>query len=177
VTLEGDTLLIDVALLVLRLVVGLYLAAHGAQKLFGWFGGPGLGGTIQGMDTHMRFRPAWMWGTLVALSEVVGGVLMAIGLLGPIGPTMLAGAMFVATFVAHWNQGPWGAKGGYELTLTNLAVMVAVALVGVGRYSVDAWLGLSVPSVVAEGLAVLVVLSILVAIVTRRAAEPQARTA
>jgi putative oxidoreductase len=169
--------LIDVALLVLRLVVGVYLAAHGAQKLFGWFGGPGLSGTIQGMDAHLRFRPAWVWGTLVALSEVVGGLLIAIGLLGPVGPTMLAGAMLVATFVAHWNQGPWIAKGGYELTLTNLAVVVAVALVGVGRYSLDAWLGLSVPSVAAEGLAALMVITILVAVVTRGSAKSEPHTA
>ena len=125
------------------------------------------------MDARMRFRPAWFWGALLALSEVVGGVLMAIGLLGPVGPIMLAGAMLVATFVAHWNQGPWGAKGGYEMTLTNLAVMVAVALAGVGSYSVDAWLGLTVPSVAAEGMAVLMVITIGLALVSRGSPRPE----
>ncbi len=70
---------------------------------------------------------------------------MALGFLGPLGPLAVAGTMLGATVFGHWSKGPRIAKGGYELAATNLAVAIAVALLGVGRFSVDAWVGLTVP--------------------------------
>jgi putative oxidoreductase len=128
----------DTGILIIRVVVGLYVAGHGVQKLFGWFDGPGLGATIGGMGSGLGFRPARLWVMSLSATEVVGGLLMAIGLLGPLGPIAVAGAMLGAAVFAHWSKGPWGAKGGYELAATNLAVALAVALLGVGSFSVDA---------------------------------------
>src|SRR5579871_2934104 len=85
-------LMADSGILILRLVVGLYIAAHGAQKLFGWFDGPGLNGTIGAMGGGLGFRPASLWVTVLTLAEVVGGALMVLGFLGPIGPLSVAGA-------------------------------------------------------------------------------------
>ena len=99
----------------------------------------------------LGLRPAWLWATSLMVAELVGGVLMAVGLLGALGPILVAGTMLGATVLAHWGKGPWLAKGGYELTLTNLAVAAGVALIGVGRYSLDAWLGLEVPLVALRG--------------------------
>src|ERR1700682_2398708 len=147
----------DTAILIVRLVVGLYVAGHGAQKLFGWFGGPGLGAIIGACGSGLRFRPARLWATSLSATEVVGGLLMAIGLLGPLGPIAVAGSMLGATVYGHWSKGPWSAKGGYELAATNLAVALAVALLGVGSFSVDALLGLAVPPLASEAFGALVI--------------------
>lgn len=157
----------DTALLVLRLVVGLYIAAHGAQKLFGWFGGTGLQATIDGFEGRLHLRPAPLWGILLSISETMGGSFMALGLLGPIGPVATAGAMLGAVVFGHWSRGPWGSKGGYELPATNLAVALAVALLGVGRFSADAVLGLSVPQSVDLVFGILVLLGVVAAAFSR----------
>jgi len=81
---------LDTALLLLRSVVGLYVAAHGARFLFGWFGGLGLSGTQAFMGSRLGFRPAWLWAFGLGLAEFGGGVLTALGLLGPIGPIGIA---------------------------------------------------------------------------------------
>jgi putative oxidoreductase len=164
-------LLADTGILFLRLVVGLYVAAHGAQKLFGWFDGPGLQATIGGMGGHFGFRPASLWVFVLTLTEVVGGVLMALGLLGPLGPLAVAGTMLGAAVFAHWSNGPWSLKGGYELAATNLGAALAVALVGVGQFSLDALLGIAVPQSVAAVFAGLTLLGVLTAALSRR---PQA---
>jgi putative oxidoreductase len=167
--------MMDTALLLLRLVIGLYLAGHGAQKLFGWFGGPGLQGTITGMGSHLGFRPPWLWATTATLAELGGGLLLALGLASPLGPIAIASAMVPAIVVAHWSSGPWGTKGGYELALTNLAAAIALALTGPGRFSFDAVLGFTLPPPVAQGLAVLAALTVLVSVVTRRSPQAQAQ--
>jgi putative oxidoreductase len=158
----------DTGLLIVRLVVGLYVAGHGAQKLFGWFGGPGLAAIIGAFGSGLGFRPARLWATSLAASEVVGGLLMAIGLLGPLGPIAVAGTMLGAAVFGHGSKGPWAARGGYELAATNLAVALAVALLGVGRFSVDTWLGLAVPPLASAGFGALVVLGVLAAGLSRR---------
>jgi len=160
--------MMDTGILIVRLVVGLYVAGHGAQKLFGWFGGPGLDATVGAMGSRLGFRPARLWATSLSAAEVVGGVLMALGLLGPLGPIAVAGTMLGAAVFGHWSNGPWAAKGGYELAATNLAVALAVALVGVGSFSVDAWLGLAVPPLASEVFGGLVVLGVLTAGFSRR---------
>jgi putative oxidoreductase len=160
--------MVDIGILIVRLVVGLYVAGHGAQKLFGWFGGPGLSATIGGMGSGLGFRPARLWATLLSAVEVIGGLLMAIGLLGPLGPLAVAGTMLGAAVFGHWSKGPWIAKGGYELAATYLAVALAVALLGVGSFSVDAWLGLTVPPLASQVFGALVILGVVAAGLSRR---------
>jgi putative oxidoreductase len=75
-------MLMDLGILILRLVVGLVFMAHGSQKLFGWFGGPGLGGTAQFFQS-LGLRPTHVWAAIAGLAEFVGGALTALGFLGP----------------------------------------------------------------------------------------------
>jgi putative oxidoreductase len=167
----------DIALLLLRLVVGLYLAAHGAQKLFGWFEGYGFSATQGFIGGMLGYRPAWLWTLAVGLAEFVGGLLFALGLLSPIGAIAVAAAMLSATLVPHWSKGPFGTKGGYEQTLTNLAVGVGVALAGPGAYSLDHLLGINLPVVFSDAVALMALVGVLVGLVSRRvaAAQPQAQ--
>jgi len=166
----------DGALLLLRLVVGLYLFGHGAQKLFGWFGGPGLKGATAGMSA-LRFRPAPFWALIGALSETAGGLLFALGLLSPLGALGIAAAMLVAILAVHWHNGVWAQQGGYELPLTNLAVAAAGGLTGPGRFSLDAALGIALPepATLLIGTA-RVVVGVLAARVSRETAATAAET-
>jgi len=134
----------DAALLIMRATVGGLLAGHGAQKLFGWFGGPGLRGTA-GMMESLGLRPGAAWAPVAALSEFGGGVITVLGLLNPLGPIAIVAAMSMATVKAHWGKPIWATAGGAELPVTNMAVALAIALAGSGRYSLDAALGLRVP--------------------------------
>jgi putative oxidoreductase len=135
----------DVGLLGARVVLGGYLAAHGAQKLFGAFEGPGLEAAAGGFHS-MGLTPGREMALLAAGSELTGGILTAAGVADPVGPVALAGAMSVAS-VVHGPAGPFSAKGGYELTLTNLAAAVALAAAGPGRYRLSP----PAPKVVARG--------------------------
>src|SRR5438270_14004145 len=87
-----------------RLVFGLMMAAHGSQKLFGWFGGHGLT-AVAGFFEMLGFRPGRFFATTAALAEVAGGLLLALGLLGPIGPALIVAVMIVAVFSVHWEHG------------------------------------------------------------------------
>ena len=100
----------SLGLLILRVVVGLTLTAHGAQKLFGWWGGPGMAGWTQGVG-KLRIRPAAPWAWIAALSEFGGGLLLALGLLSPLGSLAIAGAMLVAVATVHWANGFWTGNG------------------------------------------------------------------
>jgi putative oxidoreductase len=158
----------DVALLVLRIVVGLYLFGHGAQKLFGWFGGPGLAGT-EGWLRSIGFRPARLWALNAGLAEAAGGALVALGLLNPIGSLAIAAAMIVAIVTAHLGKGWFAMTGGPELPLVNLAAVAAVALAGPGRYALDSWFGIALPEP-AIGIVgiVLVALGVAVSLLSRQ---------
>src|SRR5215470_9273999 len=103
----------DIGLLVARLVLGLLMAAHGAQKLFGWFGGHGLTGTA-GFFESIGFRPGHLFATAAALGEVGSGVLVALGLFGPVGPALMLSVMIVAGSI-HWPNGLFAMNNGYEL--------------------------------------------------------------
>lgn len=129
-------------MLILRLIVGLVLAAHGAQKLFGWFGGYGLTGTGEFM-VQLGFPKGRLFATAAALSELGGGLLVALGFLGPVGPALLISVMLVATITVHWKNGLFAADNGFELPLLVAGAATAIALIGPGRFSVDAALGLT----------------------------------
>lgn len=126
----------DLALLTLRLVSGGLLAGHGAQKLFGWFGGHGLTGTRQMMNS-LGVQPADGWAWAAGGSEFAGGVLTALGLFWPLGPTTVAAPMTIATGTVHWGKPIWATQGGAELPVTNLAVAAALAALGPGSLSLD----------------------------------------
>jgi putative oxidoreductase len=157
----------DLGLLLVRLTVGFFLFGHGAMKLFGWFGGPGLKATTAGMGSHLRLRPAAMWRPLAGLTEVGGGVLFALGLLQPLGSLGIIAAMLVASVIAHPGK-LWAQKGGMEFPLTNLVIALAIGLTGSGAYSLDAILGIALPEplTLVVGL-VLVLIGVEIAILTR----------
>ena|SRR5581483_7729308 len=123
-------------LLLLRVVVGGIFAAHGAQKLFGWFEGPGRAGT-RGWIGSMGFRPDWLFAMLVSLQELGGGLLLAFGLLTPLGALAVTASMVVAVALVHWKNGFFVGKGGYEFNLALTAAAVALAATGPGRFSID----------------------------------------
>src|SRR2546427_1350762 len=130
----------DIGLLVLRLVVGLTLTAHGSQKLFGWFGGGGLDGTAGALE-QLGFRPGKPHALVTGLAEVGGGVGLALGLLTPLAAAAIIGAMIGAVVSAHWSKGFFGMNGGYEYPLVIAAAGVALAFTGPGRFSLDRALG------------------------------------
>jgi putative oxidoreductase len=134
----------SVSVLLVRLVAGGFLAGHGAQKLFGWFGGDGLDRTA-GQMTSLRLRPGSAWARLAGGSELGGGLLTALGLLNPLGPVAGIGAMAMAWAKVHLGKGVWGQKGGAELPLTNLAILAGLTLAGPGRLSLDSLLGIRIP--------------------------------
>ena len=148
---------LNTGLLVLRLVVGIGLAAHGAQKLFGWWGGPGVRGLL-GHLTHMRFRPAPLWVAGAVGTEIGGGILLALGLLSPLGSVGVGAAMLMAIAAFHWGKGFFGQSGGFETPLLYLVAAAAVGMTGPGSYSLDSLFGITLPEpvvgLVAAGLAV-----------------------
>ena len=129
-------------LLLTRLVVGLLMAAHGSQKLLGWFGGYGLNGTGQFFE-GLGFRPGRTFAALASLGEVGGGLLVALGLFGPVGPALMLSVMIVAAVSVHWQHGLFAMSNGIELPLLYGVVAAALALTGFGQYSLDALLGLT----------------------------------
>ena len=132
----------ETGLLLIRIVLGVVFAAHGAQKLFGWFGGFGIAGT-GGWLASMGFRPARLHATVSGLSEFGGGLLLAFGLLTPLGAAAVAGVMLVAIATVHIPNGFFNSAGGYEFNLTLVVTALALAFTGPGRYSLDRALDLS----------------------------------
>jgi len=137
-----DLATLSAGLLVVRLVVGLLMAAHGSQKLLGWFGGYGIAGTGTYFES-IGFRPGRLFATVAAATEVVSGLLVALGLLGPVGPALMLSVMIVAVVTVHWKNGLFAASNGIELALFYGTVAAGLALIGFGRYSLDALLGLT----------------------------------
>jgi len=135
-----DTQLLDLGLLVIRVVFGLVYAAHGAQKLFGWFGGYGIAGTGGFLET-LGFRPGKTFATAAGLGEFLGGLLLAFGFLGAVGPALIVAGMIVAIVTVHRKNKFFVATNGIEHPLLFTTVAVGIALTGPGRYSLDAALG------------------------------------
>jgi putative oxidoreductase len=130
----------DIGLLLLRVAVGLTVAAHGTQKLFGWFGGPGLDST--GQFLAMIGFPSGRRSALIAgLGEVCGGVFMAFGLLIPAAAALLLCVMLVATVSVHIKKGFFVQNGGYEYTLVLGIAALTIAFTGPGSLSLDGLLG------------------------------------
>ena len=122
--------------LALRIPAGIIFAAHGAQKLFGWFGGYGLEGTGQWMDS-IGLAPGYWMALLAGAAEFFGGLALIAGLLVRPASAALAFAMGVAIFSAHIDKGLFVANNGYEFALALLAITVALVFAGAGRGSLD----------------------------------------
>jgi putative oxidoreductase len=131
----------DLALALVRAVVGLVIAAHGAQKVLGVWGGPGLAGWTQGM-TRMGMRPAAFWAWVSAFAELAGGIAFAFGFLLPLVGAALTIQMGVAIARAHWGKGFWNSKGGIEFPFTLGSIAAINGLAEPGVYSLDRALGL-----------------------------------
>lgn len=130
----------SIGLLVIRLVFGLTFAAHGTQKLFGWFGGYGIEGTA-GFFESIGIKPGKPMVVLAALGEIAGGLLFATGLLLPVAAVLIVVPMIVAIAKVHGANGYWATASGYEYNLAIIAVAVGVALTGPGAYSLQAFIG------------------------------------
>ena len=132
----------DSGILALRLVLGLLMAAHGAQKLFGWFGGHGLAGT-GGFFESLGFRPGRLFASAAGISEFGGGLLVTLGLFGPVGPALMLSVMIVAAVSVHAPNGLFAMSNGIEVPLLYGVGALALALAGPGLFSLDALLGLT----------------------------------
>lgn len=125
-----------------RVVVGLLFFGHGAQKLFGWFGGHGLEGTA-GFFDQIGLKPGKRTALAAGASEAGGGALLALGFLTPAASASLIGVMVQAIRTVHLEKGPWAQDGGYEYPLVLIAAAFAVADAGPGEWSLDHALGLN----------------------------------
>jgi putative oxidoreductase len=126
----------DIALLGLRLVVGLGFAAHGAQKLFGWFGGYGISGT-GGYFESLGMRPGKVHATAAGAAELLGGLAIALGLVTPVAAAALIAVMTVAIVMVHLKNGWFNSNNGYELNVLLIAAVFALAGIGAGDWSLD----------------------------------------
>src|SRR5512143_238144 len=140
--LTTDAMTLSVGILVVRLVLGLLLAAHGSQKLLGWFGGYGLTGT-GGFFESLGFRPGRLFAAVAALTEMGSGLLIALGFLGPVGPALMLSVMIVAAVSVHLQHGIFAASNGIEVPLLYGVAAFALALTGPGLFSLDAAFGLN----------------------------------
>ena len=131
----------DIALFVLHVIPGLLLMGHGAQKLFGWVGGQGLDGAGAFMET-IGLYPGKLHAFISGLAEFAGGALIVLGLFVPFAAAAIIGVMVVASLTVHLANGIWAQNGGYELPLTNIAIVFALAGAGAGELSLDHALGL-----------------------------------
>jgi putative oxidoreductase len=129
----------DLGLFLLRTTVGLTLAAHGAQKLFGWFGGHGLDAIGQGFE-RLGFRPGRRHAVMAGMVEFAGGMLLALGLLTPLGGALGASVMLVAALAVHRKNGFFVTGGGYEYNLVLGVAALTPAFTGPGSLSLDALL-------------------------------------
>jgi putative oxidoreductase len=141
----------NLGLLVLRLVVGLLLAGHGAQKLFGLFGGHGLRGTA-GFFEQIGLKPGHLHATAAGLLEFGGGLLLALGLLTPFASAALIAVMTAAVITVHGAKGVWSTDGGYEYNVTIAAAAFALAAIGAGGWSIDHALSLHILGALLAGL-------------------------
>jgi putative oxidoreductase len=129
-------------LLVARLVIGPLIAAHGAQKLLGWFGGYGLDGTGKFM-AQLGFTPGRAFAATASITEIVSGILITLGFLGPVGPALLLSVMIVAAVTVHLKNGVFAMQNGIEVPLLYAAAAIALGLTGFGAFSLDGAFGVA----------------------------------
>ena len=134
----------DIALLIIRVVLGLAIARHGAEKLFGWFGGYGIAGTA-GFFEQLGWRPGKLFVLGAVAGELGGGLLTLFGLGGPIGPALIVMVMLVAIYSVHISKGFAATNGGYELNTMYVAAALAPAF-DFGAYSLDRVFGITIQS-------------------------------
>lgn len=128
--------MMHIGILLIRLAVGLTFMGHGAQKLFGWFGGYGLKGTGGWLES-IGLKPGMTIALIAGLAEFVGGLLFALGLFTPFAALLIATTMFVAIVKVHAPNGFWITQNGFEYNLILIVVVIGVALIGAGDYSLD----------------------------------------
>jgi putative oxidoreductase len=131
----------DVATLATRAVLGLSFAAHGAQKAFGWFEGPGVEGAAGFMES-LGFKPGSRYARMSSYTEIGSGLAIALGLGGPLGPAALIAVMVVAQNAVHAKNGFFAQKGGVELGVLYAVAATALAFSEPGALSLDSALGL-----------------------------------
>jgi len=137
----ADPLMAAFGLLVARLVIGLLMAAHGTQKLFGWFGGYGLNTTGE-FFVQLGFERGRAFAALASVAEVASGLLVTLGFLGPVGPALMISVMLVAAISVHWKNGLFATHNGIEVPLLYATGAFGLALTGFGDYSLDALFGI-----------------------------------
>jgi putative oxidoreductase len=165
-----------IALLISRIIIGLGMAAHGSQKLFGWYGGYGIKGT-GGFFEQLGFKPGPLFALGAGLGEFVGGVLTALGVGGPIGPALIVMVLLVAIATVHLGHGFFVTKNGVEVPSIYIAGSLLIALAGPGLYSLDTLLGLNgvwQPNAAWIALGVAVLLALLNIAVRRPSAQKEA---
>ena len=135
---------IDLALLIVRVVLGVIFIIHGGQKLFGWYGGPGMKGMTQWLGSMGVAHPTLFAG-MATLSEFGGGLLVLVGLLTPLAAAFIVSTMVVAIVFAHAKNGFLNSNHGYEFNLSLIALALALMLSGAGTISLDRLLGLAMP--------------------------------
>lgn len=135
-TYAADLQTLSVGLLLVRVVVGLIMAGHGAQKLFGWFGGYGVRKTGE-FFAQLGFQPGTAFAAAASISEIISGLLVTFGFLGPIGPALMIAVMIVAAITVHWEHGLFAQNNGIEVPLLYAAAAFGLALTGYGQYSLD----------------------------------------
>ncbi|WP_044640487.1 DoxX family protein [Risungbinella massiliensis] len=127
--------MLDLGLFLIRLVVGVLFIGHGAQKLFGWFGGYGLKGTAGWLES-IGVRPGVVMATMAGLGELLGGILFASGYLLWVGAFFIVATMVVAIATVHGKNGLWVTQDGFEFNLVLIVVAIGVALAGPGAYAI-----------------------------------------
>lgn len=163
----------DVGLLIVRLAVGVTFAGHGAQKVLGWWSGPGFAGWTAAM-TRMGLRPAPLWAALSAGVELVGGLLLALGFLTPIAAALLVAQSAYIVLRVHRPKGFWNKNGGIEFPLQLLAGSLLIAASGPGAIAVDPAVGLEFgPSWRAAFVVIAVVGALATMAIARPAPQPQ----
>jgi putative oxidoreductase len=163
---------VDLGLLILRLVVGLTFAGHGAQKAFGWWNGPGIAGW-RGAVTHMGFQPVELFVVLSIGAELIGGSLLALGLFTPFAAMILIAQTVVIISKAHLAKGFWNTDGGFEYPLVLGASVIAITFIGTGSIALDRAFGLSFSDPLRAGFLPIGLLGGLVALGASRVTQPQ----
>ena len=130
----------DIGLLVLHIAIGLAFAAHGAQKLFGLFGGHGIEATA-GFFEQIGMRPGKLHAIAAGTAEFAGGILIALGLFVPFAAAALIAVMVAAVLTVHLHNGFFNSDNGYEYNLELIAAAFALAAIGAGELSLDAAFG------------------------------------